>query len=179
MTTPTTPLNRNFLSPLNFKMVLQRTPTVNFFLQGFALPGLSFVGNLYTPTPFVDMPIPGDHLFYSPLTVTFMVDEDLTNYLEIFNWIKDIGGPASLTPPSLSTNYNVSQSLNSDTTKNQRSDIKMFVLSSAKRSNIEVTFYNAFPVSLGELQFNNTSQDVNYLQAAVTFNYITYQIANV
>jgi hypothetical protein len=177
--TTTTPTNRNFLSPLNFRMVLQRTPTVNFFLQGFALPGLSYVGNLYTPTPFVDMPIPGDHLNYAPLTVSFMVDEDLTNYLEVFNWIKNNAGPTSLTPPNPGQVLSASQAISTDYTQNQRSDIKILVLSSAKKPNIEVSFYNAFPVSLGELQFSTTSQDVTYLEASVTFNYITYSIASV
>lgn len=172
-----TPTNRNTLSPINFKMVLQKAPGVTFFLQGFSLPGLTFEGDINMPTPFVKIPIPGDHINYSPLTISYMVDEDLNNYFEILNWMIDLAGPReTLTPPSLNTPLRINNSINTDPLATARSDIKIIVLSSSKNPNIEITFYDAFPVALGELAFNTTATSVNYLETSVTFEYIKYKI---
>lgn len=172
-----TPINRNTLSPINFKMVLQKAPGITFFLQGFSLPGLTFEGDINMPTPFVKIPIPGDHINYSPLTVSYMVDEDLNNYFEILNWMINIAGPRdTITPPNPNTLYGLNNAVETDPLATVRSDIKIIVLSSSKNPNIEITFYDAFPVALGELAFNTTATSVNYLETSVTFEYIKYKI---
>lgn len=171
-----TPTNRNFLSPLNFKMVLQRAPMISFFLQSFSLPGLTFEGSMFMPTPFVKVPIPGDHLNFAPLTVSFAVDEDMRNYLEIFNWISSIAGPTSITPGEPNNTYGLDNSIGIDPLSTIRSDIKIIILSSSKNPNIEITFRDAFPSALGEMSFATTASSVNYLESSVTFEYLKYEI---
>jgi hypothetical protein len=168
-----TPTNRNYLASSNFRMVLQKAPSLNFFLQGMSIPGLSFEGNIDMPTPFVKIPIPGDHLNYAPLTVEFLVDEDLVNYLELWNWMLSIAGPSSVDPSRSSL---VDNSISTDYNTRARSDIKLMVLSSAKNPNLEINFYDAFPSSLGQLNFSTVTTDVNYIQCSVTFEYIKYDI---
>ena len=167
-----TPTNRNFLSPLNFRLVLQKAPLLNFFLQGASIPGLTFAGNVIMPTPLLDIPIPGERLVYSPLTVSFMVDEDMTNYLEIFNWMISLA--ANDLQPSIA--YRAQTSIEADVNSRDRSDIKLMILTSSKNPNIEVNFIDAFPSQLGELNFNTTATGVNYLESSVTFEYIKYNI---
>jgi hypothetical protein len=106
-----------------------------------------------------------------------MVDEDLNNYFEILNWMIDISGPReTLTPPELNNSFAFNNSISTDPLATTRSDIKIIVLSSSKNPNIEITFYDAFPVALGELAFNTTATSVNYLETSVTFEYIKYKI---
>jgi len=174
-----TPTNRNFLSPNNFRVVLQRAPLLNFFLQSAAIPGLTFVGSVDMLNPFEKIPLPGDHLNYSPLSFSFMVDEDLTNYMEIWNWMFSIGGPTTLTPGTYGNNYGLDNSIKTDPNSTTRSDIKLMVMTSAKNPNIEVTFRDAFPISLGELNFVSTAGDVAYLESSVTFEYVNYTIARI
>lgn len=168
-----TPTNRNFLSPLNFRLVLQKAPLLNFFLQSASIPGLTFAGNVTMPTPLIDIPIPGEKLVYSPLTVSFMVDEDMANYLEIFNWMVSLSAK-DLQPFA---RYQPQTAIESDATKRDRSDIKLMILTSSKNPNIEVNFTDAFPSQLGELNFNTTSNGVNYLESSVTFEYVKYTIS--
>ena len=170
-----TPTNRNFLSPLNFRLVLQKAPLLNFFLQGASIPGLTFAGNISMPTPLLDIPIPGERLVYSPLTVSFMVDEDMTNYLEIYNWMVSLA-VNDLQPFA---RYQAQTSIDPDVNGRDRSDIKLMILTSSKNPNIEVNFIDAFPSQLGELSFNTTSAGVNYLESSVTFEYIKYTITMV
>ena len=87
-----TPSNRNFLSPLNFKFTIKKAPHVNFFIQKVNIPQIDLKPPI-VPNQFVNVPIPGDHIDYSTLNITFKVDEDLQNYLEIHNWIKELGKP--------------------------------------------------------------------------------------
>ena len=166
-----TPTNRNFLSPLNFRLVVERAPDLNFYLQTATIPGLTFEGDISYTNPFSKIPIPGDHVNYSPLTVSFMVDEDMTNYLQIFNWMLAIGGPTTL---DVESKIFPSRALQTDAASRYRSDIKLMILTSSKNPNIEVTFTDAFPVALGELDFNTTATDVNYLSSSVTFEYVKY-----
>lgn len=168
-----TPTNRNFLSPLNFRLVLQKAPLLNFFLQSASIPGLTFAGNVSMPTPLLDIPIPGEKLVYTPLTVSFMVDEDMTNYLEIFNWMLSL----SAQPLQPFAKYQAQTAIEPDVNTRDRSDIKLMILTSSKNPNIEVNFQDAFPSQLGELNFNTTSSGVNYLESSVTFEYVKYTIS--
>jgi hypothetical protein len=101
-----------------------------------------------------------------------MVDEDMTNYLEIFNWMVSLAAK-DLQPFA---RYQAQTSIEPDVNSRDRSDIKLMILTSSKNPNIEVNFIDAFPSQLGELSFNTTSAGVNYLESSVTFEYIKYTI---
>ena len=65
-----TPSNKNFLSPLNFKFQIKKAPHVNFFIQKVNIPDVKLISPEY-PNPFVNAPIPGEHLTYGILEITF------------------------------------------------------------------------------------------------------------
>ena len=44
-------------------------------------------------TPLKDIPLLGDKLTYEDLTITFIVDENLENYIEMHTWLTAIGFP--------------------------------------------------------------------------------------
>lgn len=156
--TNTEPTNKNFLSPLGFKFTIKKTPNVNYFVQSVNLPSIT-VGSTAMPTPFVRVPIAGDHLTYGDLTLTFKVDEEMSNYIELFNWVKAIGKPDSY------EQYDPEQVY---------SDATLTVLSSAYRMKQEIQFYDIFPVDLGGFTFMTTAGDVDYIESIVTFKYRSY-----
>ena len=86
------PTNRNYLSPVGYRFTLKRAPNVEFFVQRVRIPGLT-LPVVERPTPFVKIPEPGDHLEFDTLSVTFKINEDLDNYLEIFDWMIALGKP--------------------------------------------------------------------------------------
>lgn len=164
-----TPKNLNYLSPLNFKFQLKKAPHVNFFIQKVNIPAISLKNATYA-NPFVNIPLPGEHIDYTPLQITFKVDEHLQNYLEIHNWIVGLGKPrnfeqyASLERKGITTGEGIV------------SDISLQVLSNTKVHNYEVTFIDAHPIDLSGVQFNTTDTDVNYLEATASFRYTYYTI---
>jgi hypothetical protein len=167
-----TPTNPNFLSPLNFKFSIKRAPHVNFFVQKINLPSIS-LPTIDTPTPFVKIPQPGEHLDYADLTLSFRVDENLQNYLEIHNWIRALGKPKDFSEyRALAQNPNY-------TGDGLRSDLTLMILSSSKNPNYEIVFTDAYPYDISELTFDTTKSDVEFIEATATFKYVLFEIKNV
>ena len=158
----------NFLSPLNFKFRLKRAPNLNFFVQQITIPGVS-LPSVDVSNPLLRIPYPGDHVMYEELSLTFKVDENLQNYLEIQNWIRGIG----------KTSYQEYVAINSNksyTGDGITSEISVTVLTSSKNPNYEIVFQEAFPISLSGLTFKTTDESVDYLEASAQFRYLIYDI---
>ena len=97
MVTATSPLSRqptklDYASPTQFKFNILKLPKVEYFCTAVNVPGINAdAGTL--PTPFKDIPIIGDKLTYENLSITFIVDEYLENYISLHNWMTGIGFP--------------------------------------------------------------------------------------
>jgi hypothetical protein len=167
-----TPENRNFLSPLNFRFQIKKAPHVNFFIQKVNVPQMHLIAP-NVPNEFVKVPYPGDHIDYSDLELTFKVDEDLQNYLEIHNWIKSLGKPQSY------DQYKEIENVVSWTGDGIYSDISLIALSSTKMANYEIVFTDSHPTTLSGLVFETTDNDVNYMTASATFKYTYYDITKI
>src|SRR4051812_15476237 len=113
------PQNINFLATHRFRVVLNRAPNVTYFVQEANLPGIN-MGNATQPTPFVDLPVPGDKLKFEDFTITFPVDEDMRNYKEIASWLVGLGFPKQ---------YGQFKELY-DSFEGPRSDISLMILDS-------------------------------------------------
>ena len=59
------------------------------------------------------------------------------------------------------------------------SDATLTVLNSKNIAKTEIRFQNVYPTSLGGLSYDVKLADVDYLQAAVSFNYMYYEIVQV
>lgn len=166
------PENKNFLSPLNFRFQIKKCPNVNFFLQNVNLPGMTLVGP-EQPNPFVKIPKAGDHIDFDDLMINYKVDEDLQNYLELYNWIRELGFP---------NNFDEYKSIAGKpvyTGLGIVSDMSLIILSSSRNPTHEVVFKDAFPVSISSLIFDSTQPDVQFLEASATFRYRSYSIQNI
>jgi hypothetical protein len=168
----TTDMDKNLLSPLGFRFQLSRTPETSYFVQNVTLPTLS-LGQFDLEDPFVRLPVAGTKLFFDPLVMTFMVNEDFGNYLEIFNWLNGLGFPESFTQYTALSQANSELSAKST---DVYSDGSLMILSSHQNANIKVSFQDMFPISLSELTFDSTLADVEYLRATVTFRYRLYKV---
>lgn len=164
------PDNPNFLSPVGFRFTISKIPNVSFFTQRVSVPAIS-LGSADIQTPFSKISMPGDHITYSEFRLMFRVDEDLTNYTSIFNWITGLGFPESfdqylsVASPKLPT-------INTG----MFSDGVLEILGSAKQTVMEVQFKDMHPTSLSELEFDSTEASINYISATATFAYRTFSL---
>ena len=168
--------NKNFLSPVGFKFILNRTPKVAFFSNSAVIPGFS-LGTAVQPTYLKDIDLPGDKLTFNDFSLRFLVDEDLENYNEIQKWMRGMGFPESLEEI-----YKFQKSDPNAPQDNKRlnlySDGTLNVLTSNQVPNFKVKFSDLFPVSLSDLNFDATDTDIDYLTAEVTFKYTIYNLTD-
>lgn len=164
--TITEPANKNFLSPLGFKFVIQKTPNVNYFVQSIILPDVN-LGDTDLPTPFRRVPVAGDHIEFGDLQITFKVDESLKNYLELYNWITAIGFPDNFDQHKAVDPKFVSKGSG----QGIYSDATLVILSSAMNPLHEVVFSDAYPTSLTDFTFDSRNTDVDYIEATATFKF--------
>ena len=173
--------NRNYMSPVGFKLILTKTPKVDFLCQSANIPQIS-MGTAVQPTYLKDIPVPGDKVLYDDLTVRFLVDEKMENYLAIHKWITGLGYPESIGQyRQLKTDDNRTDSRVSDDGDPRYfefSDATLQVLSSNYRPSVLINFKDAFPISLSTLDFDVTTRDYNYFTAQVTFKYTIYNITD-
>lgn len=160
--------NKNFLSQLEFKFVVNRLPHINWFLQSINIPAINS-----TPpevgTPFRVIPVTADMLIFDPLRVRFKVDEDMKNYFEIYDWMHGYGFPDS---------WDQYKTLKTRGVKVKGeglySDASLTIVNSNMVKNIEIVYQDIFPVALGEINFDTTDPDVNYITCDVEFRYLRF-----
>lgn len=161
--------NKNLLAPQGFQLFLKRAPNLNYFVQRAPIPGLE-LGVIETPNPFINIPVPGDHLRFEELEVTFKVNEDLANYIEISQWMLGLGKPqdfsqyAALSQQPQTTGFGI------------RSDISLLIANSKRNLKFEIVFQDAFPTALSGITFDSTLEDLDYLSATVRFSFSLYTI---
>ena len=163
--------NRNFLSPVGFKFTLAKEPKVAFFCNSARIPEIS-LGTATQPAYLKDVDVPGDKLSYGDFSLRFLVDENLTNYMAIHNWMLGLGYPDSTKQfDDLTKNED-----GSDELQKQFSDGSLHILNSNYRDVAIVKFRDLFPIYLTSLEFQATDSDVQYFTADVTFKYTLYDM---
>ena len=164
-----TPVNKNFLSPLNFQFQLKRAPYLNFFIQSITLPAIS-ITFAEIPSPTLAIPYSLGHLNYDNLEITFKIDEDFQNYMEIHDWLRSLG------QLDTALGYKTLQNNSKTTGDTLRSDITLIINDALKNPNYEVTFVDCFPLALGQASFQTTDDTVNYVTASAVFKYAYFNI---
>ena len=172
------PTNLNYLSQLGFRFSLKKLPNVNYFCQKVSLPSIS-LSVVETQTPFGVLPRAGDKLTYATIPISFRVDEDFKNYIEIHDWMIGLGHPNSLdqtrqlseSMPGPIRRLGSAASFVSDGTLN--------IQTSNRNPSINIFFYDMFPTDLTELTFDTTASDIDYLEATATFRYRRYVIERI
>ena len=167
--------NRNFLSPTGFKFALTRTPKVAFFCNQANIPDLN-LGIAMQPSYLKDIDTPGDKIVFGDLNLRFLVDENLENYMEIYNWIIGLGYPEKLNQFKDLQREGVVQGNYTKDRQNIYSDGTLQILTSSQIPNFQISFKDLFPYSLSTVVFDATDTDIQYFTADVSFKYTIYNI---
>ena len=171
--------NRNYLSPLGFKLIISKIPKVDFLCQAANIPSIS-MGTAVQPTYLKDIPVPGDKPVYDDLTVRFIIDENMENYLSLNKWITGLGYPESI--KQYQQLADVGPDLETRDNTNPRwfefSDATLQILSSNYQPNISVNFKGCFPVAVSTLEFDSSQRDYSYFTCEATFKYDYYTITD-
>jgi hypothetical protein len=151
-----------------YQLVLPRFPKTQFFATDFALPNIRLNAAIVN-TPFTSMPFAGDKPMFDPFTFNFIVNEDMGNYQEVFDWINGIGFSESYDSYKNYTNKDSPhQSLGEQ-------DAKVIVLTNKGNALKTIVFHDAIPIALGGMTaFSSQDQDTSYVKASVTMAYTRF-----
>ena len=169
--------NRNFLSPVGFKLRINKCPKVDFLSVGANLPGIT-LGTALQPTYLKDIDLPGDKLVYDDFRVTFIVDEELENDRQIYDWMVGLGYPESqkqFVDMRQDDDYYLTIG-DRDNPHAEFSDGTLQILNSNLRPQAHVKLEGMFPVALSSLDFDATQNDISYFTASVTFKYKIFKL---
>ena len=168
--------NRNYLSPVGFKFIITKAPKADFFSNSANIPGIN-LGFAEQPTYLKNIPVAGDKLTYEDFNLTFFVDENLVNYMEVHNWLKGLGFPENVQQfIDLKNGDEYTPNQGAKNALNEYSDATLIIYNSNFNEISKVHFKDVFPVSLSTIEFDATAGDINYIVATATFKYSIYNI---
>ena len=182
------PTKLDYSSPTQFRFLINQLPKVEYFTTEANIPGIT-LGEGQFNTPFKDIELLGDKLTYEDLAISFIVDENLENYIEMHTWLTGIGFPADRKQFSefrgVTSNMSVKTRGESNDIGDVRastpelamtSDCVMTILTNKNNPVVECRFRDVFPTSLSGLTYSQNQTDVEYLTASVNFKYTIYEI---
>ena len=170
----------NYLRPNAFRFTIKNLPSVAFTCQSANLPSLA-LGYTTQPTPFLDIPHVGDKNVFGDFTIRFIITEDMSNYIELYEWLVALGFP---------NDYNQYRNFSGERlsrfpfVKDSRgapiavaySDATLTILDSNNVPKTNINFKDAFPVAVEALDFDITSSSVEYFIGIASFKYKLFDI---
>jgi hypothetical protein len=167
-------------------------PHVEFYCQNTQLPGMN-LGEALVEYRDNAIPYPGEKIRYDLLTMSFIVDERMDNYVEIYKWIKELSVEQPVDPtvakaagikdkcdnrgfvstplqrPSITDRF--------DNAAN--SSAELLILDTNFNTVKTFVFYDIFPIGLTSLNYTTQGQSINYITCTADFAYIKYYIKEI
>lgn len=163
--------NINYLQPTGFKVIIDRKKFGNleFFAQSVSHPSVDI-----TPAPVaysrVNLHMGGDKLSYGSLTANIIMDENMTAYTEMYDWVKRLVNEKNTTKLDANNRYI------GDEVYTTAVDVTVAVLSSHNNTTKRIKYVDCIPTNLGSVDFQATTSDIQYLTFPVTFEYSYFEL---
>ena len=167
-----TPINPNPLHSNKFTLNFGRLPSVQYFCQSATIPGLT-IAEVNQNTPFIDLYVPGEKLIYDTFDISFIVDEDLTSWKEIHDWIRAMTFPENF--DEYKNLGRLAKNISSNKTP-QYSDAILQLYTAAYNPSYKIKLYDCFPISLSSIPLSAMDSPDNILTIDASFRFAYYDI---
>lgn len=167
------PNNINPLQSNGFMFTINKLPEISFFCQEANIPEVSLPSADYE-NRFSVVAVAGDKPLFGELSVTFLIDEDMANYIAMHRWLIGLGFPKD---NDQYQNY-IEEHRTFDQGSNLNASVSdgvLQILSSSNNPTRTIQFIDLVPVSLGSLQLQSTVTETTYLAGTATFRYNYYE----
>lgn len=159
------PSEVNFQLDTHHRFILKRLPNMTFYCQSVNLPGAG-IDVINQPVPmFNTIKRPGGEIMHDDVMVQFLVDDGMSNWREIFQWIKECSNYTD------HTEYKSPQEHLCD-------EAQLFILNSSHKATFRIDFYNLFPNSIDGIQFDTKSHS-NQIYCNAAFSFSHYEIVDI
>ena len=169
---PRQPDTNNYLATNYFKLEITRLPLLTYHCQAVNLPTLSLSHTEQGTSTGTPVKWIGGRYNWEELNVTFLVDEDMKNWLEVFEWMKEI---AIMTDVRNTMNYTI-PGKPSGQIDDYFSNAQLAITNSSYKPKLIVDLVDIFPISLSGIPFNSANTDNEPATATATFAYTYYTI---
>ena len=158
-------MDYNLLKSNSYQFSIERIPETIFRITSVNLPEIS-VPAPSAPSGASTQYFPGSTSEFSQLTITFLVDENLKNYEEIFRWITQ-------------QRFAVGSEFTPKDSRETRltSDATLLTLTNTNNPNRVIKFFDLFPTSLGQLNFSTQQPDPIPVECSAQFYYSRFVFA--
>jgi len=164
-----TDITPNQLNKTSYQFNCDRIKNVVYQCQTCNIPGLT-VGIVEQQNMFTTIKRPENKVEFEDLSIEFLIDSELNNWIEIYNWLFNIGTPE---------NFDQSGFNEDPDEYTDESDATLFILNNKKVPNLKLTFKGIFPTSLSAIEFETTTTTLEPIKATVTFAFDTYSIERI
>lgn len=160
--------NVNPLQPSQFRFLADRRHYGNFsfFAQSVSHPGLTTNAAEAPFRQYTSVPQIPDTFTYSELQVQVLLDEELTSYIQIQDWLVSNVENEVIQP--------------SEATSDQRSsyaDLILTIQSNKNTVNKKIQYNGAFPVSIGNIDMIASQDGVPTIVFPVGFRFTNFDIS--
>ncbi|AKF13322.1 head-proximal tip of tail tube completion + sheath stabilizer protein [Sinorhizobium phage phiN3] len=154
-------MSDNLLQTIDFSFSIKRLAQTNYFVQRVSLPGIE-IGEIEQPNRYGGTIFHhGTKLRHDEFSITFKIDENMENWLEIYSWIVGLAAPISA----------AQHAELKGSTHGLYSDATLVLMSSAKNPLHQFTFTNMFPKSISSIELDVTQTAMTYATATATFQF--------
>ena len=145
--------------PTSFNMTIKNIQGVSFNLTNYTHPSVS-LGQAQVSHKDANFKLPSNVITYDDLALSFIVDENLVNYQEVYDWMLRckplVGSPLLI---------------------HELRDITVIITNSHKVPKLKIVYTDAFPTNLGALGYATNLSDADILSCDATLAYQKFEIS--
>lgn len=164
---------QNLLIPSRYQLVFNRLPQSVFYCARVTIPGIE-LPSATQPTPFVDLPVPGDKLRFNQLEVTFLMDTNFSAWQEIFTWMQALGKPQSFDQYANLSSIAVQSGVDTSGVRPPYADAILTIYTSKNNPQFRYGFHDCFPVLLSGVPLDYQQSADQVIDCTVSFQYSYY-----
>lgn len=157
--------NINYLQPTGFKIIMDRKHFGNlvFFATSTNHPSIS-LQSAVLPYKRSDIHLPGDKLTFGELQFNIIMDENMTAYQEMYDWLEQIVETNKINAADRAANERPTSA-----------DITLIALTNKGNTSKKIRYIDAIPTSLGDVQFETVGGD-QFIVFPVTFTFSYFEL---
>ena len=160
--------NVNYLQPTGFKLGINRKyfPNIEYFAQSVQHPDMQ-ISAIEVPYKRIgSIPLTGDKLVFGEMTAMIIMDENLSAYTEMHNWLTSFVEAPDVKASEAANGVKGPSSAN----------ITLSILTSHNNVAKKIIYRDAVPTLLGDIAFEAAAGDVQYMTFPISFRFSYFDI---
>lgn len=149
---------KNVAKNTTYRFTITNQISLSLQIQSTPLTSVN-LGTIPFPTQRMDLNIPNNKLELSPLNMRFLVSEDLSEWIRLYEWIIDLA-------------------VDNDSHLKHVESGELTILNNENEEILRIVYKGIWPILVGDLQYT-TTEDEQTLVADVSFVFDSFSIENI